>query len=188
MSEIILIIFYVTSIIGFGFLAFYSITVYRDFKFKTTPRVNVYFENPIIFNQPNIYDIEIVVKNEGDVAVEKVILDFDNKEIFFDKDYSDLVFKNNLFNEGINLSPKTEFRIMNVIHTSSMTVHSLGKTYKGYEYYKDKKDKITAKLTYSIGAKEIKRNIELTLYHLFYQTTGKTLYDKIGLIEEHLKK
>jgi hypothetical protein len=186
MTEIILNIFYIVSIVGIFFLAFYSITVYRDFKFKTTPRVNVYFENPKLLNEYDIYHIDLVIKNEGEVSVEKIILKFDKEDIFFDKEYSDLIFRNKLFTEGVNLSPHSEFRLQNVIHTKEFKIHGLGKPYSGYGHYRNMNDAIMAKLIYNCSKKKYDKNIELTLYHLFYQNTGKTFLEKINSLEKSL--
>ena len=47
-------------------------------------------------------------------------------------------------------------------------------------------DAIMAKLIYNCSKKKYDKNIELTLYHLFYQNTGKTFLEKINSLEKSL--
>jgi hypothetical protein len=161
-QEVVITGFYITSIIGIAFLAFYSITVFRELRFKIVPRINVYFENPNILNETDIFTIDLVVKNEGQVAVQNAVIKFDKDDIFFDKAYSELIFKNKLFDIGVNLGPNKEFRLPAVIHTLKTHFHKLHKDYHGAEYYRDKNDVITAKLYYNKGKKKYKRDIQLS--------------------------
>lgn len=187
-QDFILNVFYISSIFGIGFLAFYSITVYRDFQFKITPRVNAYFENPKFMTERDIFHIHLVIRNEGDVAVQNVNIKFEKKDVFFDEEYSQMIFKNGLFKEGVNLSPHSTFQIP-VISTKEVTVHELNnKKYSGSKFFRSKNEKIYATLSYFYHNVEFKRRVELTLYQLFYTETGKTFHENITDINNTFKE